>query len=81
MEVSKEFIEAMNGVLNGEEWRRECWYSSDEHKTRIRINNKSGKISMFMKEEGFKYGFGDYEKASPLHLNIDDYTAQDWKKV
>jgi len=70
--VSKEYIEAMNGVMNGEKWRRDFWGSYVYIKKRKKIPFLPDVIITHMRKSGGKDRYYD--------ISIYDMQATDWSK-
>jgi len=66
MEVSKEFIQAMNGVINGEKWTRNCCWIMDY----IFLNGDKKMVKESNMSNG---GYWEIEK--------HDMIATDWIKA
>lgn len=75
MQVSKEFIEAMNGILNDEKWKRKIW--SNFYIAMMKTSNAGIMIVEFLKfveENGYYFD-------ECYHTKKHDMTATDWVKV
>jgi len=75
LKVSEEYIEAMNGVLNGEKWRREDWEwyieADNFEDDGDRYAGQGAIIKMYK---------GEAEDAT-WTIFQDDFLATDWVKV
>ena len=74
MEVSKEFIQAMNGVLNGERWKRNTWEDMVYLTTRDGKTWKTKGIPVLLRF------LGDNRYSNYFVRGIDLF-ATDWIKV
>lgn len=75
-QISKEFIDAMNGVLNGESWHRKSY----GYKEYISLNQ--GKIALYtMGKDNYNTGMFREEFIEYIGMTLEDMQATDWVKV
>jgi len=76
MKLSKEFIEAMNGVLNGEKWTRKVYYLDGELRRYYKLDICNNIIGKYMHPSALIFIEDNNSK-----LTLGQMTATDWEKV
>ena len=78
-QVSKEYIQAMNGILNGEKWFRDKWLTVGAKRLieKPYIYNDDGEV-FFHYIDLFN---NKHSEEDNYLLNLEDMQATDWERV
>lgn len=79
-QVSKEYIQAMNGILNGEKWCRNCWSNRTSWKYgHMPFIRKDHDLIKYVETDG--RGFDKKTSTIEFKLSPEDIQATDWERV